>query len=64
MKKISPLKAIRKFCLDCLGGSSAEVKVCSAQEICSLYPYRFGKNPNRKGIGSINNLNPKFKRAK
>ena len=41
-----PLKAIRLFCLECCGGSSNEVKLCSAQK-CALYPFRFGKNPFR-----------------
>lgn len=40
----SPIKAIREFCLECCGGSSAEVKSCSAQR-CPLYAFRFGKNP-------------------
>lgn len=42
----SPLKAIRLFCIDCCGGSSNEVKLCPAKK-CSLYPFRFGKNPFR-----------------
>lgn len=42
----SPTKAIRAFCLDCLGGSWHEVKNCSAPD-CYLYPFRFGKNPFR-----------------
>ena len=40
----SPLKAIRGFCLDCCGGSSAEVRDCSSKS-CPLKPFRFGKNP-------------------
>lgn len=42
----NPVKAIRQFCLDCCGGSSAEVKTCSAPD-CALYAFRFGKNPYR-----------------
>lgn len=45
-KTTSPLKAIRLFCLDCCGGSSNEVKLCTAPK-CALYPFRFGKNPFR-----------------
>lgn len=43
----SPAKAIRAKCIDCCGGSLAEVKTC---EICScaLHPFRMGKNPYRK----------------
>ena len=39
----SPVKAIRKHCLEC-AGSSKEVTLCPIQE-CPLYPFRFGKNP-------------------
>lgn len=42
----NPVKAIRKFCLDCCGGSSVDVKHCSSQH-CALYAFRFGKNPYR-----------------
>ena len=41
-----PLKAIRKFCLDCVGGSYTEVIDCgSTEKDCNLFPYRFGKLP-------------------
>lgn len=46
MKNTSPLRAIRLNCLDCMGGSGNEVKLCPSEQ-CPLYPYRFGKNPNR-----------------
>ena len=49
-KRITPLKAIRLKCLDCSCGSPKEVKLCTV-EGCPLYPYRFGKNPKRLGIG-------------
>lgn len=48
-KRISPLKAIRLKCLDCCCGSSNEVKLCPVTS-CALYPFRFGKNPNRAGL--------------
>ena len=41
---MTPLKAIRLKCLDCCVGSSAEVKLCPIKD-CSLYNFRFGKNP-------------------
>lgn len=49
--KISPLKAIRAHCLDCVCGSANEVKFCTAKD-CSLYPFRFGRNPyiNRRRL--------------
>lgn len=42
----NPVKAIREFCIDCNGGSSSEVKLCTAKN-CALYPFRLGKNPYR-----------------
>ena len=50
MKYLTPLKAIRANCLAC-SGSSKEVAICTVPD-CPLYIYRFGKNPNRKGIGN------------
>lgn len=50
MMELSPLKAIRKKCLDCSGYNQAEVKNCVIPD-CVLYPFRMGNNPNRKGIG-------------
>jgi hypothetical protein len=50
MKKLTPLKAIRKKCLDCVCGSANEVKLCPSDD-CPLFTYRFGKNPARRGIG-------------
>jgi hypothetical protein len=47
-KRLTPVKAIRAKCLDCCCGSSHEVKLCCIPD-CSLFPYRLGKNPARKG---------------
>lgn len=49
-KNKSPLKAIREKCLDCSGWQPKEVRLCPHAE-CPLYPFRLGKNPNRKGVG-------------
>lgn len=46
-KHITPLRAIRAKCLDCCCGSPAEVSDCPCVD-CSLYQFRFGKNPNVK----------------
>lgn len=46
-KKITPLKAIREKCLDCCCGQTKEVKNCLIPD-CSLFPFRFGKNPYQK----------------
>ena len=48
---LSPLKAIRAKCLDCGCGSYTEVKACQCDgvhsDLCPLYQYRLGHNPNR-----------------
>lgn len=46
-KKISPLKAIRLYCLACSNGSSREVQKGTVER-CELFNFRFGKNPNIK----------------
>ena len=48
--KISPIKAIRAKCLDCSAGQPSEVRLCQCDD-CPLHCFRFGKNPNRAGIG-------------
>ena len=50
MKRLTPVKAHRARCLDCQGGKPSLVRKCEEQS-CPSFPYRFGKNPNRKGIG-------------
>lgn len=56
---MTPMKAIRAKCLDCMCGSYAEVKLCPCDN-CPLYPYRFGKRPQAgKDTPSLtNNPNP------
>ena len=43
----SPLKAIRKKCLECSAGSPVEVANCPI-ESCALYKYRFGVYPSTR----------------
>ncbi len=54
-KRTSPLKAIRAYCLECVGWSSDEVKNCTCnnqkETRCFLYKYRFGKNESGKRLG-------------
>jgi hypothetical protein len=45
-----PLKAIRAKCIDCSGGSLAEVRHCHLTK-CPLHPYRMGENPFAKSRG-------------
>ena len=44
IKLHTPMKAIRRKCLDCVCGSAKEVELCVIKD-CSLYPYRFGRRP-------------------
>jgi hypothetical protein len=48
-KHLSPVKAIKIFCYECVG--SAKERILCVSIDCPLYPYRLGDNPNRKGIG-------------
>ncbi len=48
-KQLTPLKSIKKNCLDCSGYSYAEVRNCVIKD-CPLYSFRLGTNPRRKGI--------------
>lgn len=48
-RKYTPLRAIRRNCLDCSGGPT-EVRLCTVDD-CPLYAFRFGTQPSRKGIG-------------
>ena len=50
VKILTPIKAIRSYCLGCMCGNAAEVRNCVIPD-CPLYPYRMGHNPKRKGMG-------------
>ena len=45
-RKRSLLRVIRENCIDCVGGSEAEVRRC-AQVRCPMWPYRMSSNPFR-----------------
>jgi hypothetical protein len=47
---LTPIKAIRYNCLECIGWGPSDVEDCRGF-YCALYPYRFGTNPERKGVG-------------
>ena len=65
-KRLTPIKAIRKFCLEC-AGTSKEVDLCTANRedikiaaenddeipysYCPLYPYRKGHRPPKGDNG-------------
>ena len=44
---LTPLKAIRAFCLECLGHSRSGVRSCG-DPLCPLWPYRLGTDPGRE----------------
>ena len=50
MAHITPLRAIRQFCLAC-ASRPKDVRECPSAESCVLHIYRQGHNPARKGIG-------------
>ncbi len=48
----SPAKAIREFCIECMGGRENDgylkhIKNCGSLD-CALFDFRFGKNPHHK----------------
>ena len=52
-ERLTPLKAIRVFCLiNCMDSRYAykRVKKCNSLD-CTLHPFRFGKDPKRVKIG-------------
>ena len=53
------VKAIRKLCLECMGGSTKLVRECTAKN-CPVYFYRLGKNPKREGVGNKKAAPPHF----
>lgn len=44
------VKLIRKFCLQCMGGSLVMVRECETRD-CLIHPFRLGRNPACVGRG-------------
>ena len=44
---MTPLQTIKTNYLDCCCGRAREVRLCPCGD-CKMYPFRFGRNPNRK----------------
>ena len=42
--KLTPMRAIRAKCLDCVAQQPQEVRLCIDEE-CPLWPYRMGHRP-------------------
>lgn len=47
MAKLTPMKAIRRKCLDCSNGQHREVTCCPVKD-CPLYVYRSGHRPKEE----------------
>lgn len=43
MKKMTPLKSVRKYCVSCGGESKDNVRLCPVEK-CALHPIKNGKN--------------------
>ena len=48
----TPIKAIRKKCLDCCNGQSKEIRLCTIIN-CAIYSYRFGRRPDNNTIAQL-----------
>ena len=48
----TPIKAIRKKCIDCCNGQYEEIRNCTVIN-CALYPYRMGRRPDRSTIDTM-----------
>jgi len=53
MNRLTPVKAIRKYCIQCAGNQKAPRR-CD-NKICPLFDFRLGKHPGRVGIGGRRN---------
>lgn len=49
MAKLTPMKAIRKKCLECCNGQVKEVRLCPIKS-CALYEYRSGHRPKGEEV--------------
>ena len=48
----TPVKAIRKKCLDCSYWQHKEVRLCTVID-CPIYPYRFGHRPDEATLDTL-----------
>jgi len=48
----TPIKAIRKKCLDCTCNQHQEIRLCTVID-CPIYPYRMGRRPDEKTINTL-----------
>jgi hypothetical protein len=48
----TPIKAIRKKCLDCTCNQPKEIRECTVIN-CPIFPYRFGRRPNKAVVDTL-----------
>ena len=48
----TPIKAIRKKCLDCTCNQYEEIRLCPIID-CALYPYRMGTRPDEATVDTL-----------
>lgn len=58
MKNLTPLKAIRRKCLDCCCFQPKEVALCTAEN-CPLYAFRTGHRPQKGDYTDTESYNEK-----
>lgn len=46
MKVLTPIKAIQAYCIECSGGMTKEVRLCTVEK-CPIFPYRMGKRQDK-----------------
>ena len=56
MKRLTPLKAIRKYCYWCVYGSAEEIRECPSKT-CPLWKFRMGKKV--KGASTLKAIRKK-----
>jgi len=63
MGKRTPVRVFRAFYLQCMGGNREFVRECQTVS-CPVHPYRFGKNPAKKGQGASKETMKKARQSK
>ena len=61
----TPIKAIRKKCLNCMCYQPKEVRLCPSID-CPIYPYRFGHRPDEETLDTLKEFyseNPEYSRS-
>jgi len=48
----TPIKAIRKKCLECSYDQVKEVRLCEVVS-CACWPYRFGRRPDKATLDTL-----------